>query len=418
MVQEKRKTNETLEWALLFAERGIHVLPTEHGGKRPLTRNGVKDSSTDPSQIWEWFGKGSEANLGIRCGSISGIIVIDIDPRNGGDLELKRLIEENGPLTVEEGPIVITGDNGTHYICRHPGFAVRIKSLGPGVDVIGEDRYANTVSSLGPSGNRYRFPFGYSIRDLPIPRLSEWVIEMLRDNGKRAHRTNLLTDDGFTAGNRNNHLTRYVGQKINQGLKHREIEYLTLIHNEENCLDPLPDDEVLKIVRGCVQRYACPGLSGSSFVPMVYVYELMMMHDLATYKGIVYRYSKELGRYEIWDNLDLRRTIFALSDKTLSPQKTSVVMQYLQFETYREDFSETEGIPEKDFVSERIVRDVLAKVYLKEAYPSYEEWCKDRGLKAVTQTDLRKMIETETGNRVQRLTGGYYGFRGLKLVEE
>jgi putative DNA primase/helicase len=63
----------------------------ERAGKHPITQHGVNDATTDRNRIRNWWAESPDANIGIAAGSESGIIVLDIDPRNGGYKSLKRL---------------------------------------------------------------------------------------------------------------------------------------------------------------------------------------------------------------------------------------------------------------------------------------------------------------------------------------
>src|SRR4051794_15931261 len=83
-------------------------------GKHPKTANGFKDATSDARAVtsFDWRG----ANVGIASGS--GLAVIDIDPRHGGDESLAALEAKHGPLpsTIE----VITGGGGRHLYFRTP----------------------------------------------------------------------------------------------------------------------------------------------------------------------------------------------------------------------------------------------------------------------------------------------------------
>ncbi|HEY6645896.1 MAG TPA: bifunctional DNA primase/polymerase, partial [Mycobacterium sp.] len=72
-----------LEYALAYAARGYEVLPLN--GKVPLTRCGFKDATADADTVREWWTKWPDANVG--CRPPEDIIIIDVDPRNGGKLE-------------------------------------------------------------------------------------------------------------------------------------------------------------------------------------------------------------------------------------------------------------------------------------------------------------------------------------------
>ena len=113
IIRKKRTSQKAL--ALRYAERGLHVVPFHpqsmlvivlattvpmcaRPGKHPITRHGVKDATVKRGQIKKWWKASPDANIGIATGSKSGILVLDIDPRNGGDKNLKRLKKELGPL--------------------------------------------------------------------------------------------------------------------------------------------------------------------------------------------------------------------------------------------------------------------------------------------------------------------------------
>ena len=131
-------TRACVDSALEYASRGLPVLPiwwtADNGscackksdcpspGKHPvgtLVRRGLKDGTTDPDIIHRWFAKEPQANIGIITGAISGIVVVDIDDRHGGNRSLERLEKAHGslPPTVE----ALTGGGGRHLL-----FAVRV----------------------------------------------------------------------------------------------------------------------------------------------------------------------------------------------------------------------------------------------------------------------------------------------------
>ena len=79
-----------LENALAAAELGWHVIPCRREDKRPYTRNGLKDATTDPDKIRRWWGKLPVALPGIVAGP-SGLAIADLDRKGGKD----------GPATLE-----------------------------------------------------------------------------------------------------------------------------------------------------------------------------------------------------------------------------------------------------------------------------------------------------------------------------
>src|SRR5689334_6745219 len=108
-------TADFLQAAHECAARGWHVFPCHSAiegrwscgkpdcknvGKHPRTANGLKDASVDPEQIQAWWHLNGRApaNIAIAAGQASGLVIIDVDPRNGGDETLAALESELGPL--------------------------------------------------------------------------------------------------------------------------------------------------------------------------------------------------------------------------------------------------------------------------------------------------------------------------------
>jgi hypothetical protein len=94
------------EAALTYASWGWHVIPVVPNGKIPATQHGVKDATTDPEQIAIWWAQNPEFNIGIAAGAKSGIVVFDVDPRNGGEESWSKWVEANGD--VPDGLMALT----------------------------------------------------------------------------------------------------------------------------------------------------------------------------------------------------------------------------------------------------------------------------------------------------------------------
>jgi hypothetical protein len=159
--------------ALDYARQGFPVIPlhspTPAGcscrkkcstiGKHPRTPHGLKDSTKDEATIKDWWGKWPDANIGIVTGSCSCLIVLDIDPRHGGDESLLKLQEQYGELP--ETPKVKTGGGGKHLYFRLPENLL-IKNTTNfagflGLDIRGENGYVVAPPSLHESGVRYEW---------------------------------------------------------------------------------------------------------------------------------------------------------------------------------------------------------------------------------------------------------------------
>ena len=131
-----------LRAALAYARRGIPVFPCEARGKAPLTYSGFLDATTDPRRIEAWWRRWPGANVGIPTGERSGLLVLDVDLRDGGPGSLAELERAGGPLP--ETARARTGGGGMHVFFQYPtGEVVRSSAgrLGPGLDVRGEGGY-------------------------------------------------------------------------------------------------------------------------------------------------------------------------------------------------------------------------------------------------------------------------------------
>src|SRR5262245_48964019 len=101
------------EAALWYADVGLRVVPVptptpascscnrdvcENPGKHPRIMDWPDKASKHPEDINGWWTLWPDSNLGIATGSASGVLVLDVDPRNGGDEALARLEHERGRL--------------------------------------------------------------------------------------------------------------------------------------------------------------------------------------------------------------------------------------------------------------------------------------------------------------------------------
>lgn len=100
--------------ALEYTARGWHVFPCVEGGKRPLTKHGLKDATRNPTQIGQWWTDHPDANIGVSCGP-SGLVVIDVDNPEGTQT-LVGLDGYDFPRTLSS----VTGSGGAHYFYRMP----------------------------------------------------------------------------------------------------------------------------------------------------------------------------------------------------------------------------------------------------------------------------------------------------------
>lgn len=124
-------TPDLLAHASYYARRGWPVFPLVVGQKRPATTNGHKDATTDLDQVRQWWAQ-ADYNIGIAVPP--GVVVIDLDPRNGGNETARQLVRDLGALPHTR--VARTRAGGYHYYLQTYLEPDQISgSLGAGVDV-------------------------------------------------------------------------------------------------------------------------------------------------------------------------------------------------------------------------------------------------------------------------------------------
>jgi hypothetical protein len=155
----------------LLPGQKIPAIPKSAGG------HGCLDATDDEEILGRWAREYPRANIGIACGEPSGIVVIDLDPRNGSHETVAKLAEQK--KTFPPTAIVQTANGGRHLYYAYTGALKNSKSvLGKGIDIKTTGGYVVAPPSELDGGKRYRWlvsPLGEHLP--PIPR---WVIEALR----------------------------------------------------------------------------------------------------------------------------------------------------------------------------------------------------------------------------------------------
>lgn len=146
-----------LDYALQYHAAGFSVIPITPGDKRPplVAWQEFQQVRATRDLIKKWWTDCPSANIGIVTGGISGVNVLDVDTRHGGDL-----LKFTGVAT----PRVQTPSGGQHL------FFVADQQIGspvgvlPGVDVRGDGGYVVAPPSVTSVGeykflDRCRHPF-------------------------------------------------------------------------------------------------------------------------------------------------------------------------------------------------------------------------------------------------------------------
>jgi hypothetical protein len=150
-----------------------------------LTCHGFYAATRDPDRIREMIRRHPTGLLAIRTGAASGLVVVDVDPGNGGmdtlaELHAARLLPPT--LTVE------TGSGGRHFFYAHPGAAIKSGGnlLGPGVDVKADGGYVVAAPSRHPrTGRPYRWAGDGGFDTQPAALHAKVMLRLLKDRVER-----------------------------------------------------------------------------------------------------------------------------------------------------------------------------------------------------------------------------------------
>jgi hypothetical protein len=163
-----------LDAAFAAARLGLPVFPIRHGGKAPpLVTNWPQIATTDENTLRQWWGEDGvfgEANVAIHC---AGLLVVDVDVKNGGNdaLALLDMTTDGLPAT----RTTVTPSGGRHLFYRlpegHPGVPNSVQQLGKGLDIRSTNGYVVAPGSTTDAGT-----YAWASLD-DIQAAPEWLVQ-------------------------------------------------------------------------------------------------------------------------------------------------------------------------------------------------------------------------------------------------
>jgi hypothetical protein len=139
--------------AAAIAAAGLPVFPLTKN-KRPFAgSHGHKDATCNPDQVLQLFRKPGASLIGVPTGERSGLMVVDIDPRNGGsswesDAKAAGILAGAAPIPTPSG--------GRHYYFRFvPGTRCSNSKIAPGVDIKAEGGLVAWYAAAPPHEPRF-----------------------------------------------------------------------------------------------------------------------------------------------------------------------------------------------------------------------------------------------------------------------
>lgn len=229
------------EWQPRYAEHGIATFPVRD--KRPAVSNYLKMGLPASSQLAIKF-PGAEG-LGFACGQRSGITVLDVDAPD--ERLLADALDEFGPT-----PLIIRSGSGNHQLWfRHNGESRKIRpDPRRPLDILGGG-YVVAPPSRGSKGD-YAIIQGSldDLERLPRLRLSQGPVAASYAPGDRVRQ-----------GNRNDALWKACMTHAPCCAGWEDLMGFAMKANQDMFYEPLPDDEVIKVVASAWAKEA----SGENF---------------------------------------------------------------------------------------------------------------------------------------------------------
>jgi len=209
-------------------------------GKHPYFENPNKSVTKNPDQIEEWWAARRDANIGIATGTKSGLVVLDVDPRTGGDKSLAELIRKYGEL-----PVTVTALSG--------GGGSLDRDAYPGLDIQADKVCVVAPPSRHKTGEKYRWVEGLDPQCTELAPLPSWILDQVRKKnskktkGRKGSSDQLSQTPIFTKGHRNNSMIR-AGGSLNQFCcNETEVFQHLSLFNQSRCKPPLPESEVRSV---------------------------------------------------------------------------------------------------------------------------------------------------------------------------
>ncbi|HMS23161.1 MAG TPA: bifunctional DNA primase/polymerase [Candidatus Levybacteria bacterium] len=237
--------NTKLEQALLLRDIGWSIIPVD-SNKKPLIKwEEYQKRIPSIDEIEKWFSQWPNANIGIVTGSISKLIVVDIDPRHGGTNELFKEYKT---------PCSITGGGGWHYYFTSSTFITNRAGVLPGIDIRGEGGYVIAPPSIHSSGGSYKWLI--TPREATISEFPSWIFQAVEKKQDKNDWQTVLS--GVSEGERNTSAARVIGKLLSVFPSSEWEEFvLPLItdwNNQNN--PPLSEQELIGIYKSLSEKEA------------------------------------------------------------------------------------------------------------------------------------------------------------------
>src|SRR6266702_1240730 len=200
-MEKSMEPKQFIQIANSYIERGFSVIPVGVDKKPLIKWEQYQKRIANPEEVERWAKRFKNSNIAIVTGSLSGIVVVDVEA--GGPVD-------GLPPTV----IAKTGGGGWHFYYKHPGYEFKnsARKLRELTDIRGDGGYVVAPPSLHKSGKHYEWSVSADAAD--FDDVPEWILRSLVPAKAEVREANdwerLLTQDNHE-GTRNDMAAKVVG---------------------------------------------------------------------------------------------------------------------------------------------------------------------------------------------------------------
>ena len=296
---------ETLEYAKRYLSEGISVLPVRPFEKRPYMNNWHNYMKFRPveDELEKWFKALSGAGVGAVTGSISNIIVLDIDTRFQGNVD--DILNKYPTNRVSQ-----SGSGGYHLFYRYPQGVGRIGNavnLIEGVDLRADGGFIVLPPTIHPTGNKYKWINEGDMGTFPLD-----LLKNRKDRSDENSETWLKeTLKGVMSGGRNNAAAKLAGYFFSKSLNFDVVSGILTDWNMKN--DPPLNQEELMTTINSVYKLNTRNAPSCILSEEKEGKKLAGAFDLMTLKGYFHEFNIEGTSWLVDEWLPMNSIAFMIS---------------------------------------------------------------------------------------------------------
>jgi hypothetical protein len=258
-----------LEAALKYASMGFSVIPVlppkkgadgkDENKKAIIKWEPFQKKAADPELIKQWWLRWPDARIGIVCGAISDLAVVDCDTEDA-----KKAIDELLPdsLTV---PMAKSPRGGYHYWFKNDSRLITKAGVMPNVDIRAEGGMIIAPPSAGLNGNGYKWII--HIMKTPRPAPPQLLLNSIKNIYSLYSNVNTVQVDATTTqqnatirnidfkdGTRDETMFHLAYCCLKGGMPRQEIEQLLRVIASRACDPPIEESIIPIKIKSAMDR--------------------------------------------------------------------------------------------------------------------------------------------------------------------